>query len=332
MQRLHISQSQLVLGSARQSNLTRQLPNAASLNILGRVHNLSVLADTATAYFFNFLHNVQLNAGRVIHIAVRVTHGNNLHALGLRLLNGIDSHVAGAGNDSLLALQSLVVMTHHFFQHINQTVTGGLSTAQRTAKGQTFTGQHALINAGQTLILTKQITDLSTAYTNITGRYITVSADIFIQLGHKALAEMHNLAVGFTLRVEIGAAFAAANRQTGQRIFESLLKAQKFQNALVNRGMKTQTTLIRPNGAVKLNTIATVYAHDTVVIQPRYTESNAALGFNHALQQSHITVILFMHGNSRLNRIQNLLNCLAKLRLVCVFLYHVLINLLCVRH
>ena len=37
-----------------------------------------------------------------------------------------------------------------------------------------------------------------------------------------------------TLRIKVGTALAAADRQSGQRDFESLLKTKKLQNALIN--------------------------------------------------------------------------------------------------
>ena len=47
----------------------------------------------------------------------------------------------------------------------------------------------------------------------------------FAKLGHKALAETHNFAVGFALGVKVRAALAAAYGQTGKAVFENLLKA-----------------------------------------------------------------------------------------------------------
>ncbi len=107
----------------------------------------------------------------------------------------------------------------------------------------------------------------------------SVSAPMcFEKLCHKALAKAHNLSVGFTLGVKIGTALAAAYRKTCERVFEYLLKPQEFDNAFVNRRMETKTAFVRTDCAVKLHTEATVDLHLTVIINPRNTELDDALG------------------------------------------------------
>ena len=75
------------------------------------------------------------------------------------------------------------------------------------------------------LILSEKITDLTSAYANISGWYIGISADIFAKFCHKALAECHYFSVRFAFRIKVGTAFSAADRKTSERIFENLLKA-----------------------------------------------------------------------------------------------------------
>ena len=47
--------------------------------------------------------------------------------------------------------------------------------------------------------------------------------------------------------------------------------------------MEAQTTLVRANSAVELYTITKVGLNLTLVVNPGYTESEDALGLNHAL-------------------------------------------------
>ena len=47
--------------------------------------------------------------------------------------------------------------------------------------------------------------------------------------------------------------------------------------------MEAQTTLVRANGAVELYTITKVGLNLTLIVNPSYTESEDALGLNHAL-------------------------------------------------
>ena len=222
-------------------------------------------------------------------------------------------------------------MLHHLLQHINKSVASGLSAPQRTAKGNGLTSQHALIHTSKTFILAIKITHFAATHANIACRNIPVSANIFEKLRHKALAKEHNLTVRFPFRIKIRTALATANRQTGQGVFEYLLKTQKFQNALVHRGMKTQTTFVRPNSAVKLNTITSVYPHHILIIIPRHPERNCALGLHQSFQQRNPTIFFLIGANRQLNGIQHLFYCLTKLRLVRIFGNHSLINFLRIR-
>ncbi len=82
----------------------------------------------------------------------------------------------------------------------------------------------------------------------------SVSAPMcFVQFCHKALAEAHDLAVGFALGVKVAAALAAADGQAGQGVLEDLFKAQELDDALVDRGVEPQPALVGADGAVELH-------------------------------------------------------------------------------
>ena len=65
-----------------------------------------------------------------------------------------------------------------------------------------------------------------------------------VQLCHEALAESRDLAVGLALRIKVGTAFAAADRQARQGILKDLLKAKELDDAKVYGRMETQATLV----------------------------------------------------------------------------------------
>ena len=121
--------------------------------------------------------------------------------------------------------------------------------------------------------------NLTGAYTDITSRNILISANIFIQFSHKTLTESHDLAIGFAFGIEIGSAFTTADWQASQRVFEYLLKAQEFQNTLIDGWMKAQTTFIRANSTVELYAISFIYLYLSIVVHPRYPEGNNAFWF-----------------------------------------------------
>ena len=61
-----------------------------------------------------------------------------------------------------------------------------------------------------------------------------------VELVHEALAEAHDLAVGLALRVEVGAALAAAHGQGRQAVLQGLLKAEEFYNRGSDGGVEAQ--------------------------------------------------------------------------------------------
>ena len=65
----------------------------------------------------------------------------------------------------------------------------------------------------------------------------------------KALAEAHNLSVGLALRVEVGAALAAAHGQRGKAVLEDLLEAQELDDAQVDGRMQAQAALVGSDGS-----------------------------------------------------------------------------------
>ena len=104
-----------------------------------------------------------------------------------------------------------------------------------------------------------------------------------MKLRHKALAEGHYLSVRFALRIEVRAALAAADRKSGQGILEDLLKAQELDNTKVNRGMKSETSLVGADGRIELNTERVVYLNLSLIVYPGNPEQKLSLGSNQTL-------------------------------------------------
>ena len=151
-------------------------------------------------------------------------------------------------------------------------------------------------------------------------------ADIFAELCHKALAECHNLAVRFSLGIEIGAALAATDRQACQGVFEYLLKAQEFDDTKVYGRMESQASLVRSDGAVELYTVSGIHLYLSLVIYPRNTEFQLSLRINDSLQQSFSAEFLLICINSPdLKGLQNLFHCLMELRLCGILFDYLLI-------
>ena len=209
---------------------------------------------------------------------------------------------------------------------VAQAVAGGLGAHQAAAEGQALAGDHAALEAvGQALVLAEHIADLAAAYADVAGGAVGELADVAVQLGHEALAEPHDLHIALALGVKVGTALAAAHGQGGQAVLEDLLKAQEFQDALVDRGMEPQAALVGADGAVELHAVAAVDLHLALVVHPGHTEGDDPLGLHQPLDQAGFLVfgVLFHQG---LDALQHLDDRLQKLRLVGVALCQALID------
>jgi hypothetical protein len=106
---------------------------------------------------------------------------------------------------------------------------------------------------------------------------------VAVQLGHEALAETHDLAVGLALGVEVAAALAAADGQPGQGVLEDLLEAEELDDAQIDRGMKAQPALVGPERAVELDAEAAVDLDLAPVVLPGHAEDDLTLRLADAL-------------------------------------------------
>ena len=91
---------------------------------------------------------------------------------------------------------------------------------------------------------------------------------MFAQLCHKALAECHDLSVGFSLRIEVGTTFSSADRKTCQRILEDLLETKELDNSQIYGRVKTQAAFVRSNRIIELHTVSCIHLYLSLVIYP----------------------------------------------------------------
>ena len=153
-----------------------------------------------------------------------------------------------------------------------------------------------------------------------------------VQLGHKALAEGHDLPVGFALGVEVGAALAAADGQAGQGIFQHLLKAQELDNAQVHGGVEPEAALVGADGGVELDPVAVVHMDLAAVVNPGHPEKNGPLRGGEPLQNGVPTVQVLVPVDHRTQGFQHFRNGLQKFGLAGVLLGHPLQNFINIRH
>ena len=73
--------------------------------VLGARNALGVFLDAAALDFLDLLDDLDVDAVRVVDVAVGVGDGDDLGAQLLSLLSGVGGHVAGAGDHDGLALE-----------------------------------------------------------------------------------------------------------------------------------------------------------------------------------------------------------------------------------
>ncbi len=142
------------------------------------------------------------------------------------------------------------------------------------------------------------------------------------ELGHHRLAEAHDLALGAALRVEIGAALAAADGHAGQRVLEGLLEAEKLDGAEKDAGMKPQAALERAERGVELNAEAAVDLHPPPVVHPRHAEDDLPLGLADALDQRAFGIVGVL-GDDRAEAVKHLAHGLVEFLLSRIAAQHV---------
>ena len=209
-------------------------------------------------------------------------------------------------------------MCQYFICVVCSTVTCCFGSEQGTAVFQTFTCQNAVFPAAfDSLVLTIQETDFSTAYADVTSGNVNVGTDVSVQFCHECLAESHDFHIGFTVGVEVGTTFTTTDGQACQGVFEDLFEAQEFNNAGVYVGSETQTTFVGTQCRGELYSETSVYVYFTSIVNPCYSEGNLSFRFNQSFQQTHFFIFgmqfyFFFDGS------EYFFYCLDKFGFICV--------------
>ena len=291
-QRASILSVQFVLRRAGQSDIAGQAPRTLPGEELQTIV-LSHLAQAATTHVLQ-VHQVQplliAQAALGIESAIGVGQRDHPSAQIHDLLRGVLGDVAGTGNRHALAFEALVDTLEHLLGEVHAAIASGFRADQAATVAQALAGQHRGELIGQTLVLAEQVTDLAPTDADVTSRHIQVGTDMAIQLGHERLAEAHHFALALALGVEVRAALAAAHGQRGQRVFEHLLEGEELEHAQVDRGVETQTALVRTDDAAHLDTVAAVNLHLATVVDPRHAKQDGPFRLDHTLENAGLAI------------------------------------------
>ena len=274
-----------------------------------------VFGDPSALFELDALDDLGVDAVGVVDVSGRVRQRDDRAAECLDLLSSEDSDVSGAGDGHGASVEVLLRRGQHVFEEVDHTVAGGFGANHRAAVRKAFTGQHSgFVGVRQSLVLAEQVADLASADTDVAGGNVAVLADVSVELGHERLAEAHDFLIAAALRVEVGAALAAADGQAGDRVLEDLLEAEELHDAEVDRGVEAQTALIGSECGVELHAEGTVDLDDAGVIDPGDPEYDLPFRFAQALESGELQ-ILGMLVDDGPQGVKNFLYRLVKLRL-----------------
>ena len=284
---------EFVLDGAGESDIALDFPGLAALDELGAELS-GVWLDDIVVAGAELEHVIDAFLGHslfVIDVAVGTGDGDDLGAELNELLSGTPGDVTEAGESDRLALDVLAELLEHVLGEVDRAVTGGLGTNERTAEGTALAGENADELVTEALVLAEEVADFAAADADITGGNVGVGSDMAGKLGHEALAETHDFAVGLAARIEVGAALAAAHGKRGEGVLEGLLKAEELENGESYGRMETETAFVRSDRGIELDAIAAVDLNDAVVVDPGNAEHNRALRLDHALENGGLFVL-----------------------------------------
>src|SRR5690625_1652613 len=306
----------LVVRGTGHGNRDRHIPHAAALDEPSTVAaTLRVLVNAAALDLLDLPEQGDVDAVVVDDVARRVGSGHGDAAELLGLLDRIDRHVARTRDAHTTVLEGGSVGAQHLIGEDRGAVAGGLGTNHGAAPVEALAGLHPrLIPVGQALVLTEQVANLTGADADVTGRHIGVLTHVPMQLGHERLAESHHLTVGSAVRSEVGATLAAADRQTGQGVFEDLLETEELHDAEVDRGVETQPALVRAERGVVLNAKSPIDLDVAGIIDPGDAEDDLALRLAQP-HQDRVGSVLGVLALKDLQGLEHLLDGLMEFRL-----------------
>jgi len=309
---LSILLADLVLRRAREGAVGLVVPERVVIGsrVARRVNGvrvlLSVLLD-APALDVLELHDerelVAVDAFLVVDVAGRVGQRDRLRAEVEELLTGELRDVAGAGDQTGLALELLAACPEHLLREVDGAVTRRLGANEAATPVPALARKDARELVPELPVLAVEIADLTTADTDVAGRHVGVRTDVTEELAHEGLAEPHDLHVALALRVEVRTTLAATHREGRQAVLEDLLESQELEDAEVDARVKPEAALVRTDRAVHLDTVAAVDLHVARVVDPRHAEHDDALGLDDPVDDLGFAVLgaLVEDGPDRLH-------------------------------
>jgi len=147
-----------------------------------------------------------------MHETARIRECQRLSAKLKTFLGSVRSDIAGTGNQNLLSLDCVFMLSQHISEEKYRAIAGCFCPHFRTTELKPLTRQNSNEAIRHPFVLTKHIADFAATNTNITRRDVGIRANMPNKLGHKGLAKPHNLVIGFAFGVEVSPPFTATHR------------------------------------------------------------------------------------------------------------------------
>lgn len=278
---------EFVLSSAGESDIALDSPYCGMIGYeLCGGYGFYVIADSCSSYFLDIFDYVEIDAVFVIDIAARIAHCEYFCAELHSFLTSIDCYVAGTGYYDLFACKVSAFAVERLLGNIYETESGCFRTCKASAVGQSASGEYAGVFVANSLVLTEEKTDFSSAYADVACGYVGIATHVTIEFGHETLAETHDFVVAFALGVKVATALAAADGERSQAVFEDLFKAEKLDDRQVDGGMESESALVGSDGAVELHSVTFVDVYFAVVVYPGNSEHDDSFGFDKSFEKT----------------------------------------------
>lgn len=291
-ERLGLLAGNLVLGSTGESNvdLANVAPGSGILNVL----ELG-LGKTGRGVEGGQLLVLQLDVGDLLNLSggetlsevgdknkstLGVRHGDNVSTELNNLESGVLGNVSGTRDGNSLALEGLLArggVLNHLLDVVDKTETSGLGSDQGSTPGETLTGQDTLPSVLVLLVGTEEETNLSATNTDITSGDISISTNVSVELAHEGVAESSDLGVRLALGVKVGTTLTTTDVETSEGVLEDLLVSEELENGEVHGRVESETTLVRAQSRVELDSVATVDLQLALIILPDNSELDDSL-------------------------------------------------------
>lgn len=93
-----------------------------------------------------------------------------------------------------------------------------------------------------------------------------------------ATHESSDLVVRLALRVEVASSLSTSHHETRQGVLKDLFEAQELKDREVDGGVQTESTLVRTESRVELDSVASVDSDRSVILLPGDSELDDSLG------------------------------------------------------